>query len=282
MKKQLLALIFCLLGFFTAFGQNNDKPVTWNYTVKRTSATEATLEFTAKIDTAWHLFAIQHGDGFEIPTTFEFNPSSEYKLKGKTLEPTPKSGVDEEMGTTYYCFYKKVTFKQKITILDTTKAFTITGTISGQTCCIGTCKMVEETFKFSLQPYQGKVTQEAGTEMTEQEIEELEQQKEDTAKNSSQTAVTTHQTGTYKAQVAEKEEDKQPMWKFFLVSILSGLLGLLMPCVFPMIPMTVSYFTKQGSKGKQYALIYGLSIVLIFVIIGIVFRPSSGLAWPTN
>lgn len=276
MKKQLLALIICLVGFFTVFGQNNDRPVTWKYTATRTSATEATLKFTATIDKDWHLFAIKHGDGFEIPTSFEFNPSSEYKLKGKTLEPTPQSGVDEQMGTTYYCFYNKVTFTQKITIVDTTKAFDITGTINGQTCCTGTCKIIEETFKFSLQPYQGKVTEETGKEMTEQEIEEVEQQKEDAANNDAQTVTTSHETGAYKAQVAEKEEDAQPMWKFFLVSILSGLLGLLMPCVFPMIPMTVSYFTKQGGKGKGLAMIYGLSIVLIFVIIGIVFSAIFG------
>lgn len=274
MKKHLLALILCLVGLFTAFAQNSDKPVTWKYTVTQTSATEATLKFTATIAKDWHLFAIKHGDGFEIPTTIEFDPSPSYKLKGKTQEPTPKSGIDESMGTptTYYCFYNKVTFTQKITILDTTKAFTITGTINGQTCSTQ-CQLIEEHFKFTIQPFKGKVTQTEGKVMTEEEVEK----KNDKPLNNAEKEVSQQKKATtYKVQVEEKAEEEQPLWLFFLASLLSGFIGLLMPCVFPMIPMTVSYFTKQGGKGKGLALIYGLSIVLIFVVIGIVFSAIFG------
>ena len=272
MKKHLLALILCLVGFFTAFAQNSDKPVTWKYTVTQTSATEATLKFTATIAKDWHLFAIKHGDGFEIPTTIEFDPSPSYKLKGKTQEPTPKTGVDETMGTTYYCFYNKVTFTQKITIKDTTKAFTITGTINGQTCSTQ-CQLIEENFKFTIQPFKGKVTQTEGKVMTEEEVEK----KNDKPLNNAEKEVSQQKKATaYKVQVEEKAEEEQPLWLFFLASLLSGFIGLLMPCVFPMIPMTVSYFTKQGGKGKGLALIYGLSIVLIFVVIGIVFSAIFG------
>lgn len=276
MKKHLLTLILCLIGCFTAFAQNSDKPVTWKYTVTQTSATEATLKFTATIAKDWHLFAIKHGDGFEIPTTIEFDPSPKYKLKGKTQEPTPKSGIDESMGTptTYYCFYNKVTFTQKITILDTTKAFTITGVINGQTCSTQ-CQLIEEHFKFTIKPFQGKASQTEGKTMTEEEVEN------NAAKtlNNADKEISQHKKATIKkVQVAEKEEKEESMWLFFLASILSGLIGLLMPCVFPMIPMTVSYFTKQGGKGKGLALIYGLSIVVIFVVIGIVFSAVFGPA----
>lgn len=274
MKKHLLTLILCLIGCFTVFAQNNDKPVTWKYTVTQTSATEATLNFTATIAKDWHLFAIQHGDGFEIPTTIEFKPSSQYKLKGKTKEPTPKTGVDETMGTTYYCFYNKVTFSQKITIKDTTKTFTISGTINGQACSTQ-CQLLEENFQFTIKPFKGKPTQTEGTVVTEEEIEN------DTtpALNNADKEVSKQKKATLsKPLVPEKEEKEESMWMFFLASILSGLIGLLMPCVFPMIPMTVSYFTKQGGKGKGLALIYGLSIVVIFVVIGIVFSVIFGPA----
>ena len=95
MKKHLLTLILCLIGCFTAFAQNSNKPVTWKYTVTQTSATEATLKFTATIAKDWHLFAIKHGDGFEIPTTIEFAPSPKYELKGKPQEPARSGTIPE-------------------------------------------------------------------------------------------------------------------------------------------------------------------------------------------
>ena len=164
MKKQFLAFILCLVGFFTAFGQNNDKPVTWKYMVTQASSTEATLKLTATIAEGWHMFAIKSGDGFELPTSIEFDPSPNYKLKGKTQEPAPQTGVDESMGTTYYCFYNKVTFKQKITIINTTKAFTITGTITGQACST-MCILIEENFKFMIRPYLGKLDNKIGIKL---------------------------------------------------------------------------------------------------------------------
>ncbi len=262
MKRILVAL--CLfLACTIAFSQNNPNPVKWKYTVKQTSATEATLQFTATIDKDWHLFAIKHGDGFEIPTTIEFDKNKAYKLKGKTLEPTPRKGYDSTMGTTYYCFYNKVTFTQNVSILDTTKPFKITGTINGQTCSTQ-CKLIEENFSFTIKPFAGKPVESTGEAVEEP----AEDQPEESVLNNAEKEKSQH-AAISKAK-DNKEEEESMLW-YFLTSIGAGLIGLLMPCVFPMIPMTVSFFTKQGEKGKLLALVYGLSIVAIFVIIGILF-----------
>ena len=262
MKRILVAL--CLfLACTIAFSQNNPNPVKWKYTVKQTSATEATLQFTATIDKDWHLFAIKHGDGFEIPTTIEFDKNKAYKLKGKTLEPTPRKGYDSTMGTTYYCFYNKVTFTQNVSILETTKPFKITGTINGQTCSTQ-CKLIEENFSFTIKPFAGKPVESTGEAVEEP----AEDQPEESVLNNAEKEKSQHAAIS---KVKDNKEEEESMLWYFLTSIGAGLIGLLMPCVFPMIPMTVSFFTKQGEKGKLLALVYGLSIVAIFVIIGILF-----------
>ena len=270
MKRALLLILLCVTTCVSAFSQTPEKPVKWRYTVKQTSATEATLQFTATIQKDWHIFAIKHGDGFEIPTSFNFTASKDYKLVGKPTEPKAKQGIDTLMNTTYYYFENKVTFSQKIAITDPTKEFKIKGVLEGQTCNIGTCKQIEEHFLFTIKPFEGKATESVGKSV---EVVPVEEEAEKTLNNAEKEK--SLQPTVKQSKVKDKEEDES-MWWYFLTSIGAGLLGLLMPCVFPMIPMTVSYFTKQGVKGKMYALVYGLSIVAIFVLLGIVFAVAFG------
>ena len=264
MKKFLLTILAVAFIGMQAFSQMVS-PVTWKYTIDRTSETEAVIQLKATIQDGWHLYAINSGDGFELPLSIKFDKSNDYQLIGKITEPKYKVSYDSTMGTHSNYFSKQATFKQKIKILSKDKKFTIQGSVAGQACVEGRCTQVSDEFRIVVSPDGTKIEEETDTASVVG----------DSAKETVDTPAIQQQPATLTAQTAEKEKEES-LWWFFLTSIGAGLLGLLMPCVFPMIPMTVSFFMKSGTKGKFHALFYGLSIVLIFVLFGIVLSAILG------
>ena len=260
--KKIFAAIFLCISFLISFAQL-ESPVKWKYDLNRLSDTEAELLLKATIQKDWHLYAIQH-DGMELPLEIKFTPSANYELVGKTIEPKPKVSYDSMFQMYSKYFTTQVTFTQKIKIKTPDKAFKVKGKLSGQACIDGRCTQVQEEFVFSVPAATGsETTAEAAAEDEPAEVAE-----EPTAP-----APAVIQQQPEKAEPAQKEES---LLIFFLTSIGGGLIGLLMPCVFPMIPMTVSFFLKKGKKGKMEALFYGLSIVVIFVLFGIILAALLG------
>ena len=254
MKKtsSLLFLLILLIG--NLFAQ--ETPVTWNFKTVKVNDSIAELQFQAIIQENWHLYSQSHNNGMEMPIEFSFTAADNYSRIGKVTEPKPIVHYDPMFNDTSKYFVNSVTFKQKVKVLQA-KPFTIKGRISGQACIDGRCVALDKKFSFDIQGFDGILDKTALT---------------DNSKNNENTLAEDN-SGT---QIAEnpnndtpKEEDES-LWSFFIVAFLGGLVGLLMPCVFPMIPMTVSYFMKSGSKAKLHALIYGLSIVIIYVIFGII------------
>ena len=265
--KKVFAAIFLCISFLISFAQL-ESPVKWKYDFNRISDTEAELLLKATIQKDWHLYAIQH-DGMELPLEIKFTPSANYELIGKTIEPKPTVSYDSMFQVYSKYFTTQVTFKQKIKINTPDKAFKVKGKLSGQACIDGRCTQVQEDFVFSVPAANGsETTAEAAAEeepVAEEEPAEVAEQPAPTA------AVIQQQPET-----AEPEQKEESLLIFFLTSIGGGLIGLLMPCVFPMIPMTVSFFLKKGKKGKMEALFYGLSIVVIFVLFGIILAALLG------
>jgi len=260
--KKIFAAIFLCISFLISFAQL-ESPVKWKYDLNRLSDTEAELLLKATIQKDWHLYAIQH-DGMELPLEIKFTPSANYELVDKTIEPKPKVSYDSMFQMYSKYFTTQVTFTQKIKIKTPDKAFKVKGKLSGQACIDGRCTQVQEEFVFSVPAATGsETTAEAAAEDEPAEVAE-----EPTAP-----APAVIQQQPEKAEPAQKEES---LLIFFLTSIGGGLIGLLMPCVFPMIPMTVSFFLKKGKKGKMEALFYGLSIVVIFVLFGIILAALLG------
>ena len=267
--KKVIAAIFLCISFLISFAQL-ESPVKWKYEVNRVSDTEAELLLKATIQKDWHLYAIQH-DGMELPLEIKFTPSANYELVGKTIEPKPKVSYDSMFQMYSKYFTTNVTFKQKIKIKTPDKAFKVKGNLSGQACIDGRCTQLQENFEFSVTAANGSdATAEAAGEPADEDGEPAEVA-EEPAEPSSTTPVIEQAN-----EPAAAEEKEESLWIFFLTSIGGGLIGLLMPCVFPMIPMTVSFFMKKGKKGKMEALFYGLSIVVIFVLFGIILAAIFG------
>jgi thiol:disulfide interchange protein DsbD len=227
-------------------------PVSWDFIYERTGDKTYELVFTASVEKGSHIYSMDVPEGGPIPTSFSFNESSGFSLDGKTYEVTkPEELFDEAFGFKIKSFSDKAEFRQKVT--SENASFTVTGVVNFMSCNNTTCsppKDVEFSIKIG---EQGKIV----TSVSENN------------------QVLTAETG----------KPSGGLLKFFLLSLLAGFAGVLTPCVFPMIPMTVAFFS-QGSENRAKsvlkALIFGISIVIIYSMLGIIVSLTSAGAGFAN
>ncbi|MBL7912532.1 MAG: thioredoxin family protein [Bacteroidia bacterium] len=248
----------------------NKQYVTWTYSQKKISADEFELTFKAKIEPTWHLYSqIETPDG-PLPTYFEFEKSKDYKLIGKVVEPKPIEHAEPVFDNQVMRYFENsATFKQKIKAL-TNKPFVVKGFIDGMACNETQCQKFSPTFDFSFKIEGAEV---AVAETTVAATETV------TADTSQQIALVentvTVKSNTNEAKISApptEKTEKRTYWGLFIAGFLGGLAALLTPCVFPMIPMTVSFFTKQSktkAAGIRNAFIYAISIIAIYIALGL-------------
>lgn len=271
--KRITLFILCLLATFGVAAQQLD-PAKRSFSVKETSSNEAELIVTVKLDKGWHMYS-QHTDANgPLPTVFEFTPSSDYQLVGKVAEPKPHEEMDPLFGCVVKSFEGTVVFRQKIKRLSD-KDFTVKGLLSYQLCNDGSCIAPEDhdmVFKVK-----GAAAQEkAETEDTAAVADTAEAT--DTVAAAVPVVETPSHTETVSAPEEENEE-KHSLLGYFLIALGGGILTMFTPCVFPMIPMTVNFFmhgSENKRKGRRQAWFFGLSIVLIFAVIGVVLSAIFG------
>jgi thiol:disulfide interchange protein DsbD len=258
MKK----LLFFLFSFLALANVNAQivKPVKWSTKVEKLSDSEFNLVMEGKIDEGWHVYSqFTPADG-PLPAEFEFKESKgNYELLGKVKESTYKKQYNEIFEVDEYYFEKKVTFTQKVKILNA-KLTSIKAKIDYQVCKQA-CINDNASFKFDL-PNTGQVPIQTSANISETDSTSSSQfSVSETAKPEIQTVVE-----------APKKEEQRGLWTIFFLAFLGGFAALLTPCVFPMIPMTVSFFTKQSKNpalGKRNAILYGISIIAIYVVLGL-------------
>ena len=259
MKNIRIIFATCLLACLTFFTfAQSVTPVKWAYKTVKVNDSVAELQFTANIEPNWHLYAQKPGQGqIELPLVFNFTKSPKYERIGKVAEPTPQSDYDDLMDAHSNFYTKQVTFKQRVKVKDD-QPFTVEGKLEGQACIEGRCTPIEEKFSFDLKDFHPVVatTEEVNADTMEAVGYIIE--------DDFNPAIDPY------ANDGVSKEEEESLLMYFLMAVLGGLAGLLMPCVFPMIPMTVSYFSKEGHAGKRNAMLYGFFIILIFVIFGLV------------
>lgn len=258
MKK----LLFFLFSFLALANLNAQivKPVKWSTKVEKLSDSEFNLVMEGKIDEGWHVYSqFTPADG-PLPAEFEFKESKgSYELVGKVKESPYKKAFNDVFEVDEYYFEKQVTFTQKVKILNP-KLTSIKAKIDYQVCKQA-CINDNMSFTFEL-PNNGQVPEETATSIAET----------DTASSSQFTVSETTKPETKTVVEALKKQDEKGLWTIFFLAFLGGLAALLTPCVFPMIPMTVSFFTKQSknpAQGKRNAILYGISIIAIYVVLGL-------------
>jgi thiol:disulfide interchange protein DsbD len=255
--------------FFSSFGQIK-KHVSWTYDVKSISENEFQLVFNAKPEKDWHFYTLK--DKLN-PLIFNFKRSSNYTIKGKISEsPKPKTEYDELMESERSYHEKDASYTQTIE-LKTNQPFTVELTVEYQACLLdGMCVMEEQDFKVPVKPVVSQNQMDTNVIHKQTKDSTLASNVADT----SQKIATTSD----KAFVVKDDSDKnKSLWWFFFFSFLGGLAAILTPCVFPMIPMTVSFFIHNENNKKKarfQAIVYGVSIILIYTVIGTLVAVTLG------
>lgn len=269
-RKIFLSLCMLIIASTTLFAQQIN-PAKWKYEVKSISDNEAELQFTVSLENNWHIYS-QHTDkNGPIGLSFSFDKTNDYTLIGNVAEPKPHEEFDEMFKCTVRSFSGTVVFRQKIKI-NTSNDFKVTGIMSYQLCNDGSC-IAPEDIDFSFNVKGAKAT----ATTAEDKIIELQTNTEVTEETTDTAATvaeeTTAVTETISAkEPATKEGKGGSIWFIFLTSFGVGLITLLTPCVFPMIPMTINFFMNSGEnrkKGMRQAMVFGLSIVFIFGVLGV-------------
>jgi thiol:disulfide interchange protein len=250
MIRKLPAVISFLIITFSASAQVYD-PVTWDFSYVSKGSHQFELVFTASIEEHWHIYAMDLPDGGPIPTSFSFDTVPAFRLEGRAFEVTkPEEVMDEAFGFRIKTYSGTAEFRQ--TIVAIAPSFTVKGTVNFMACNNETCSPPKDVeFEINI-----------------------------TDKDAVQSSMSFADTGGVKDSGAAKG-----LLRFFLISLLAGFAGVLTPCVFPMIPMTVAFFS-QGSENRRKsvikAIIFGLSIVLIYSSLGIIVSLTSAGAGFAN
>lgn len=261
MNKRHLILLLSLFSLHSLVAQVMEAP-TWqvNADKKEVSAgDEVTLSFKAEIPEDWYMYSSDFDpDLGPMLTEINFENSGKHELLGELRPVDPKKKYDELWEGEYTYFTKKAHFEHNIKI--TGEKPVIKGSISYQICSdvTGQCIPYETDFSVDLSGNKEVATESSGN----------------SSNSSSAPPLKEMEPFTNSFQPVEEEKGWTGLLTFFLISFGAGLAALLTPCVFPMIPMTVTFFTKSSgtrSKGVFNAVIYGLSIVGIYTLIGTVF-----------
>lgn len=280
MKRKLFFLSTVLLMFTFSLHAEVLNPVKWTYSVEKAGNSVYNLKLKAFIDPGWHLYSQHLPEGGPIPTSFQFTPSENYDLAGKTNEESkPEVLFDKNFSIELRLFSKEAVFVQKIKV-KTATSFNIKGSITFMSCNDHQCLPPrDEEFSFMI-PEAPTGTPE-GTKKRAAHIDsapvQIASQQNTPLQIIPGNTNKTDQKVVSKANIAITTatlvETTSSLWQFFLLAFAAGLLGMLTPCVYPMIPMTLSFFMRGEEKKSSTvikALLFGCSIVFIYTAIGVI------------
>jgi thiol:disulfide interchange protein DsbD len=269
-------------------------PIKWTWQAEQTGKGEYKLIFTAKIDPKWHTYSQYIGDQGPVPTKFTFDDKNkDVKLIGKTTETGGKvhEGHDPVFDMQLKYFEDLMVCVQVVKVLKDTK---FKGSVQFMCCDDSRCLPPDEKdFEFDLKadgkpggsiaPDAGKIKGQISPGQGQQSFDSAVQAVIQTSmtKDSAKEAVAT--ASVIKKRFGEPlsncntgevvTKDKS-IWAVIALGFLGGLVALVTPCVFPMIPLTVSFFTKRNenkAKGRFEAIFYALSIVMIYFLLSVPF-----------
>lgn len=295
MKHLIFTLVLFSLGLSVSAQILN--PVKWKFEIEKVSGSDYKLKYIAKVDKGWTVYSQYTSDEGPVPTSINYESMDGIQLVGKATESgSKKEGMDAYFGVNVIKFLadKPFIIEQKIKVKDASKP--ITGYVNYMACDHEKCLPPSDAeFSFNI-PVDGSspLASEAANEKT---ISPSETQIIDTVRSVAPTDTATTKVmnadfaigaiingdkidqrvpslaSTYEKPLSTcggTEEKKEGLFWTFIFGLLGGFIALLTPCVFPMLPITVSFFTKDTKrKGWVNGLIYGVSIIVIYVLIGL-------------
>lgn len=239
-------------------------PIKWEASVKKEKDSIYLILFTAKLEEEWHLYSMDVGEGGPIPTTFTFAISEGYELFGEMQEPNVPTIYDEVFEMEIKYFKERAVFRQRVKVLDPSTVIEVE--VEFMVCDDERC-LPPDVAPFHIMIEKGSAVKGyADADVSERDLEK--------------TAALDIQIGGWEAFEPEEVKDNAYL-SIFLLGFVGGLIALLTPCVFPMIPLTVSFFTKKAKnkkKGLVNAILYGLFIFLIYLLLSVPFHLLDSIA----
>lgn len=277
MRRVRQVIFYFLMVLFCAnvYAQDHAK---WTFVTNRINDSISDLQLKCSLDKGWHTYS-QYTKGTENPIKFSFAKSKDYQLLGSVKEPAYKSHYDKFAKDTTRSFEGNVVFHQRVKVLSS-KDVKIKGSVEFQLCENGSCfppDVVDFSFSVKGNPNIVDNNKEAETSLEqEQQLAETNSSTTEQIPDVNSLSNTTN-TSSSTTKIVESVGDTQDLANksllmVFLISFGVGLITLLTPCVFPMIPMTISFFLhgkKTNRQGRRQAYFFGLSIVLIFAVLGL-------------
>ena len=295
LRRSALAVALAFMALTGAQAQILRDIVSWTRTVEDNSPTEKTIVLTASIKPNWHLYATELPAGGPTPTHLLVDKISGAELVGKlTSDAKPIEKYDPNFEMTLRFFSGKVSFRQKIRITDPTK-FAFEGAIRHMACDDERC-LSPSNWDFSVQTKDlGKLAGAAPTASAEPQAPTpiMGEPSADSTTSAPDTLSANPETAqggvsdlwapvipelkAYGDKALNQAEGS--LWMLLVGGFLGGLVALVTPCVWPMIPMTVSFFLKRSKdrkKGIRDAILYGISIIVIYVALGLAVSAAFG------
>ena len=299
-KKHLFSIIL-ILAMCLPLQAQMLTPVKWTKSVKMTDANNGVITFTATIDKGWHMYSNDTPEGGPIPLSIKWDKKEGVKLVGGLTHSKAPTTIDDEMFEMKVRQWEgTVTLSQKFTTTDS--KYKIEGEVNYQACSDQGCLPGSEMFDFSgTAPGKDETKQDAKDEKANDDVANENEAGDESIKtvagdevavDSDSIPAMAETSSSIKAnsdlwapvkfndQEADGTEGQsKSIWFLFWACFLGGLLALLTPCVWPIIPLTVSFFLKKGnSKTKSItsAVTYGLSIIVIYVLLGLLVTAIFG------
>lgn len=260
--KKLLFIWIALLVLTNGNSQIID-PVKWTSKIEKKSENRYLLIFQAIIEKDWHLYSQFTADGGSLPLELVFKEQQgNFNLVGKAKESKTTTTFNDIFGVNETYFENKAQISQEVIIVNQ-KSTKIDVTLNYQVCK-EVCINLKKNFEFKI-PTQSKiepkktaiVVVDIDTTVSKIPVEV----KKVSIQNPDKSIISNEAPAT-----------ERSLWAIFIIAFLSGFAALLTPCVFPMIPMTVSFFTKHSkskAEGRKHAILYGISIIFIYVVLGL-------------
>ena len=261
MKKLFLILLMAFAAIMPTQAQIVD-PVKWAFSIQDVNETEFDVVATATVDPAYHIYSTKMPALGPLPTVFEFEESNDFEVTGEARDVTEgELFYDDIFEVEYVQFKGTAVYAQRLKKL-TDNAFKVIGTISGQACKDGMCVPVSGDFELVVPGANGETLAEAAIPPTDNNDATTETDEK-------QAVLSAGDDYDYFTSEGAESTDTS-LWGMILSAILWGLAALLTPCVFPMVPMTVSFFMHGEGESKQEgrfkAFMYFLFIVLLYTL----------------
>ena len=263
--KKLVYIFIVFLAFAKGYSQILD-PVKWTTTIEKKSETIFILTFNGVIEKDWHMYSQFTPDGGPLPLEINFkNQKGNFNLVGKAKESKTKTAYNDIFEVNETFFEHKAQITQEIALLNP-KIKTIETELNYQVCK-EVCINLEKKLTFVIPSLAISTTK------VDESTVALDSSRIDTISKIGVSQKAIKEVTNVTKVENSKPNEQRGIWSIFLIAFLSGFAALLTPCVFPMIPMTVSFFTKQSknkSAGIRNAIFYGISIIVIYVLLGFI------------